>query len=128
MNNNYVRHMPWNWFVKRPAYVRFMARELTAIAVGVYLIEFLLILHRLSLGEAAFVATLDQLTHPLAIAANAALLLGAAWHSITWFNLTPKAMPVFLGAKRVADAPVAIAMGYIPWIAVTVLVLWGVCP
>jgi fumarate reductase subunit C len=118
--------MPWNWFVKRPAYVRFMARELTAIAIGVYLLETLLLLYRFSLGQGAFVATLDQLTQPTVIAANTVLFLGAAWHSITWFNLTPKAMPVFLGANRVADAPVAIAMGYLPWIAVSAIIFWGV--
>ena len=64
--------------------------------------------------------TVTTLIRPLAMAA-------ALFHSITWFNLTPKAMPVFRGENRLADPLVAFGMGYLPWIVVTVLIVWGVC-
>ena len=129
MRKPYQQPHPWNWFVKRPAYVRFMLRELTAVFLGGYLIFLLFFLGRLGSGDSApFVALLDRLKSPLSVFLHGLVLVAALWHSITWFNLTPKAMPLFRGERRVADPLVAIGMGYLPWAIVTILVLWGICP
>ena len=116
------------WFLRRSGYILFMLRELTAVFLGIYLIFLLVFLCRLGSGPEQFASMLVHLKRPSCIALHALVLLAAAWHAITWFNLTPKAMPVFLGAKRLADPLVAIGMGYLPWLIVTAVILWAVCP
>ncbi len=55
------------------------------------------------------------------------LIFGAAlYHSFTWFNLTPKIMPLYVAEEKVPDLWAAIVMGYLPWVVVTAVVLWGV--
>ena len=126
MPQRYHRTQPWNWFFKRPAYVKFMVRELTAVFVAVYLIFLLVWLARLGAGKDSFAELLAAMTQPESRWLHAAALIAALWHSITWFNLTPKAMPVFCGENRVPDPLVAIGMGYLPWVVVSILILWGV--
>jgi len=116
---------PWNWFLKRPRYALFMVRELTAVLVGAYLIFLLVLLHRLGSGQGEFTELMRAMTSPLTMAFHAIVLIAALWHSITWFNLTPKAMPFFLGENRVADPLIAIAIGYLPWLVVTMLIIWA---
>ena len=128
MSTPYHRPHPWNWFLKRRGYVRFMVRELTAVFVGAYLVFLIVTLGRLGSGQSAFVAFLAEISHPLWRVLHGIVLVAALWHSITWFNLTPRAMPVFRGDVRISDPLVAIAMGYLPWIVVSILILWGVCP
>ena len=53
-------------------------------------------------------------------------LASAVWHTVTWFQATPKALPVYLGENKVGDAQVAIGMGYLPWLVVSAIVLWGI--
>ena len=68
---------------------------------------------------------LDAATTPTAILLHSLALAAALFHSITWFNLTPKIMPMYIGEDRVPDLLAAIAMGYLPWVVVSVAVLWG---
>jgi fumarate reductase subunit C len=121
-------HRPWPgaWFLQRRGYVKFMLRELTALFVGIYLIVMLAFLHRMGQGEAAFGGLLASLTRPGWRVLHALALAAAVWHSITWFNLTPKAMPLRIGERRVPDAWVALAMGYLPWLVVTLLILLAI--
>jgi fumarate reductase subunit C len=126
MPGAYRRPQPWNWFLNRPRYLMFMLRELTAVLVGAYLIFLLVLLTRLGAEQAAFVDFLRTLTGPLSMIFHVVVFLAAMFHSITWFNLTPKAMPFFLGEKRVADPVIAVAMGYLPWAIVTVVIIWAV--
>ena len=102
-----------------------MLREFTAVIVGAYLIFLLILLCRLGAEQAAFV---DLLMGRLARIFHVVALLAALFHSITWFNLTPKAMPFFLGEKRVADLMIAIGLGYLPWAIVTIIIIWAVMP
>ena len=126
MSNPLHRAHPWNWFTRRPAYIKFMVREVTALFVGAYLIFLLVVLRKLGAGEEAFVEYLGVLTSPLSVLLHLLVLAAAVFHSVTWFNLTPKAMPVFWGENRVADPLVAFGIGYLPWIIVTLLIVWGV--
>lgn len=128
MSGPYQQPGSAGWFLRRSGYVLFMLRELTAVFLGIYLIFLLLFLCRLGSGEEQFLTLLVYLNRPLCMVFHAMVLLAATWHAITWFNLTPKAMPLFLGSKRLADPLVAIAMGYLPWLVMTAVILWAVCP
>ncbi len=45
------------------------------------------------------------------------------FHTITWFNLAPSAMPVRLGGKRVPAVMVA-APSYVAWVVVSAFIGW----
>lgn len=127
MSHPYHRPQPWNWFLKRRGYVLFMVRELTSVLVGLYLIVLLFFLSKFGAGEESFGQFMDSMHNPFWIVLHVLMLVGATWHSITWFNLTPRAMPVRIGEKRLADPLVALLMGYLPWIVLTILIMMGVC-
>lgn len=124
MNKKYVK--PWNattWFTRRPGYIMFMVRELTALFLAIYLVALLVILGKLS-DAASFVTLLSDLTSPGWRILHAVALVATVWHAITWFNLTPKAMPVFIGENRAPGPLVAIGMGYAPWAVVSAFIVW----
>jgi len=49
-------------------------------------------------------------------------LLFAVYHSVTWFAVTPKAMPLSLGGERVADKTI-VGVHYAAWGLVSLIVL-----
>ena len=126
MKQRYETPMPWNWFTSRRGYRLFMIREATSVFLGAYLIYLIFWVYRLGQGPETFAETIDAARHPLSVALHILALCAALYHSITWFNLTPKIMPMYIGEDRVPDVWAAVIMGYLPWIVVTVVILWGV--
>lgn len=106
----YVREVPkFRWFFRHPRYLRYMARELSCVFIGAYTLLLVAGLKRLSEGQAAYEAFLDSLGSPASVAFHVIALGFALYHSVTWFNLTPKALPVqvgedFLPARVIAGA------------------------
>jgi fumarate reductase subunit C len=62
------------------------------------------------------------LKSPASIAFHVATLAFATYHSITWFNLTPKALPLQVGEQFVPDWVIAGAH-YAAWAALSVAIL-----
>lgn len=126
MKNRYQTPMPSTWFMHRAGYRRFMAREGTAIAIAAYLVYLIVLLYRMSQGSDAYGELIALARTPVAVVLNSLLFGAVLFHSFTWFNLTPKIMPMYVAEERVSDFWAAIFMGYLPWFTVTALVLWGV--
>jgi fumarate reductase subunit C len=121
----YVREVSrTRWFFRRPRYMRYMAREVTCVFIGVYTLVLVVGLARLAQGRAAYEAFLQALQSPASIAFLVLALLFSAYHSITWFNLTPKAMPLQVGEKFVPDGVIAGAH-YLGWAIVSAVVLFA---
>jgi fumarate reductase subunit C len=57
------------------------------------------------------------------IALNGVSLLFVLLHTITWFNLTPRALPVRVRGKRVADWLIA-APNYVAWLVISAGIAW----
>jgi fumarate reductase subunit C len=97
----YVRSMDGWW--RRDAYfIRYMAREVTAVFVAAYAAVLLVGLVRLGQGEAAFNAWLQALKSPLSLLFHLILLATFVYHTWSWFNIMPKTLPMmFVGGKRV---------------------------
>ena len=125
MKNRYGTPLPPTWFMQRPGFRRFMARESTAVFVRGYVVFLLVWLARLGQGPEAFTAMVEATRHPMSIVLHAVALLGAVYHSVTWFNLTPQITPLYVGEDRLPDAVAAIVMGYAPWVGITGFVVWG---
>lgn len=119
----YIRPMSVIWWTKRTPYVMFMLREFSSVFVAAYAVWFLLLLHRLRQGPAAFEAELGNLASPLAIMFHVVALAFALLHTITWFHLTPKAMAIRRGEERVPAAMI-IAPNYVAWIVISAVVAW----
>ena len=126
MSGQYHRPHRWAWFLERPGYVRFMIRELTSFFVAGYLIVFLVTLAKLGGGDAVFAEWVGTLSGPGWMVAHVVALVAAVWHSVTWFNVVPQAMPMYLGEDRVPAGVAAVLMGYGPWLTVSAVIVWWV--
>ncbi|OGA39440.1 MAG: hypothetical protein A3G24_16380 [Betaproteobacteria bacterium RIFCSPLOWO2_12_FULL_62_13] len=114
------------WFFRHPRYLRYMAREVTCLFIGGYTLLMVVGLKSLSEGRAAYEAFLESLRSPGSIVFHVLALGFALYHSITWFNLTPKALPVQVGEEFV-PAGVISGAHYGAWalLSLAVLVLAG---
>ena len=119
----YVRGVPRTWFLRHPRYVRYMAREFSCLFIGAYTLLLVVGLKRLTEGPEAYADFLELLGTPLAIAFHLLALMFSAYHSITWFRLTPKALPVQIGDRFLPDGLIAGAH-YAGWALVSLVVLW----
>lgn len=122
-NQPYVRPMPASWWLRQERYVRYMIREATCLFIGLHALVLLLGVYRLTQGRDAFDAFLAALWGPAGQVMSAVILLMAAVHSVTWFNLTPKAMPLWIGDAK-APGWVIVGAHYAGWFVVSVVVLF----
>jgi len=127
LRRGYVRPMQ-GWWRRDPFFVKYMIREVTAVAVLVYAIILMMGVLRLSQGEAAFSGWLAALRSPGYILLHLVLLFSMAVHAKSWFDIMPKTMPLmFVGGQRVEGSTIT-RTGYIVTVAATVLALaivWG---
>lgn len=128
LRRGYVRPMQ-GWWRRDPFFVKYMIREVTAVAVLVYAIILMVGVVRLSQGEAAFNGWLAALKTPGSILLHLVLLASMIVHAKSWFDIMPKTMPLlFMGGHRVEGSTIT-RTGYIVTIVATALVLalvWGV--
>ena len=97
----YVRSMD-GWWRTDAYFLRYMAREVTAVFVAAYAAVLLVGLVRLGQGEAAFNGWLQYLKTPRMLVFHLIVLATFVYHTWSWFNIMPKTMPImFVGGKRV---------------------------
>ena len=111
------------WWLAQPRYVRYMARETSCLLIGAYTGVIVIGLLRLAEGAAAWAAFLAALQTPLSITFHLVALAFALYHSTTWFNVTPKAMPLQIGEAQVPGG-VIIGAHYAAWAVLSVLVFY----
>ena len=109
------------WWLGKWAYVKFILRELSSVAVAWTVAIVLLQIRALTGGSEAYLRLEHRLSSPWMIALNLVAFAFLLLHSITWFNLAPKAMVVRIGGKRL---PAAFISGpqYLAWIAISAIV------
>lgn len=103
----YLRPITSEWIFRHPRYLRYLVREFSCLFIGGYTLLLVAGLKSLSEGRAAYEAFLECLRSPASIAFHLLALAFAAYHSITWFNLTPKALPLQLGEEFVPDVAIS---------------------
>ena len=120
----YVRTIPKvRWFLRHPRYIRYMAREATCLFIGAYTLLLVWGLRELSNGPAAWQAFLECLRSPASVIFHVLALGFATYHSITWFNLTPKALPLQMGESFVPDAVIS-GVHYAGWAVLSLAILF----
>lgn len=111
------------WWLGKWAYVKFILRELSSLAVA-WTVALILYQATSLLGGPESYATFQQhMGSPLMIAINVIAFAFLLFHSITWFNLAPKAMAVRMGGKRVPGILIS-GPQYLAWIAVSAIVFY----
>ena len=120
----YVRKVERSWWLRQPRYIRYMVRELTSLFVGLYCALLAVGLIRLSQGQAAWDAFVATISSPLGVAFQLICLVFAIYHSVTWFALTPKAMPLTIRGEPLPGV-VIVGAHYAVWAAVSIVILIG---
>jgi fumarate reductase subunit C len=111
------------WWLGRWPYFRFILRELSSVFVAWFVLITVLQIRALRRGPAVYEGFQQWLRSPILVLANVVALLFVVFHAATWFNLTPKAMPLRLGGKRVPSLLI-VGPGYLAWLAVSAAVAW----
>ena len=118
----YVRKAERSWWLHHPRYVAYMVRELTSLFVGLYCALLVVGLIRLAQGQAAWDGFVAAFSSPLGVSLQLVCLAFAIYHSVTWFALTPKAMPLMIKDEPVPDMAI-VGAHYVAWAVVSVVVL-----
>jgi fumarate reductase subunit C len=118
----YVRTVKPNWWLGQRRYVAYMVRELTSLFVGLYCVLLVVGLFRLAQGRAAWEGFVAALSTPLGVSLQLVCLALATYHSVTWFALTPKAMPLAVRGEPV-PAMAIVGAHYAAWAIVSLIVL-----
>src|SRR5262249_24896252 len=121
----YRKRVSTYWWAERWQSLKFILRELSSIAVGYLVAVILWLFWSLSQGPESYAAFQDWVKTPLLILVNIIALLFVLYHTITWFNLAPKAMPVRVGGKRLPDWMIS-APNYVAWIIISLVIAWFV--
>jgi fumarate reductase subunit C len=111
------------WWTQQWRSFKFILRELSSVAVGYCGAILLVLLWSLTQGPEAYATFQSWLKTPLFILMSLIAFGFVLYHSITWFNLAPKAMPVRVGGKRLPEWMIA-APNYVAWIAISAVVVW----
>jgi fumarate reductase subunit C len=126
----YVRPMG-QWWRRDPFFMRYMAREATALGVAVYVLVLLIGVVNLCRGEAAWNAWVQVLRSPASLVLHGVLLAAMVYHTQSWFEIMPKTMPMmFIGGRRVAASTIT-RVGFAAALvasAVLYLLVWSVKP
>jgi fumarate reductase subunit C len=123
LGKTYKKKMPIFWWTHRWVHIKFISRELTSMFVAFYSILFLFFINAVSSGPTEYDAFLEKLESGGFIAFHIIAFLILIFHSVTWFNLAPKAMVVKIGKQRVPGVVVALS-NYAGWVFISILIIW----
>ena len=108
----------WSW-----PYTKFVLREISSIFVAFFVVITLFQIRALGRGAAAYARFEARLHSPLLVMLNLVVFAFVLLHTITWFNLAPKAMVVRVAGRRV-PALLIVASNYGAWLVVSAIVAW----
>lgn len=111
------------WWLKHPRYMRYMSREVTCVFIGAFALLMVCALERLSAGQAAYESFLGALQGPLSVFGLLLVLAFSVHNATSWFNVTPKALPVQIGEEFLAGKYI-VGAHYAVWAVVSLVVLF----
>ena len=121
--STYHRPVSNTWWLQRKPYILFMIRELTSVFVAGYCIFLLVLVYKLTQGAEAYGNLIAALKLPSSIMLHFITLAFVLYHTITWFNLTPKILVIYRGEERIPQGLVA-GTFYAGWVMVSVFLAW----
>src|SRR5688572_1543819 len=122
-SKTYKKRMSIFWWASRWAHIKFISRELTSVFVAGYVILFMFYIRSILQGPEAFEGFSSLLRSPYMIGLHMIALLALLFHSVTWFNLAPKALVIKIGNKNVPGIVIAL-MNYGGWLVISIALIW----
>ena len=120
----YVREVSkTRWYFKHPRYLRYMSREVTCVFIGAFALLLLCTVERLSEGRAAYESFIAAITGPWSAFGLLVVLAFALHNTTSWFNVTPKAMPVQIG-EDFLPGKFIVGAHYAAWLIASLLILY----
>ncbi|TDI64561.1 MAG: hypothetical protein E2O88_11255 [Bacteroidetes bacterium] len=119
----FIKDKPIFWWAKKWVHARFILRELTSVPVAFYAILLIVQIRAINLGPEAYANFTDWLKTPLALTMHMVSFLFVIYHSITWFNLAPKAMVIRVGKIRIPGLLIA-GLNFAVWVVFSVAIVW----
>ena len=119
----YRPHVSVYWWLGEWHYLKFILREISSVFVAWFVILTLAQLWALRSGPESYARFQHWVQNPVVIAVNVISLFFVVFHSVTWFNLAPKAMAVRVRGKRLPDILLS-APNYAMWAVLSVAVGW----
>ena len=118
----YIRRMPATWWFRNSYITVFTIRELTCLFVAGYAVFLLVLLYRYGQGREQFHQFFEALKSPISLILHAITFGFVVFHTVTWFNLTPKVVILWRGEKKVSPGLI-VSAHYALWLLVSVVVL-----
>lgn len=119
----YVRPIGVFWWVRKRSYFLFVMRELSSFFVAWFVLYLLLFVHAVDEGNAEYQDFLDTASSPAMVVINVIAAVFLVLHTVTWFDLTPKAMVLEVRGRRVPAAAI-IGAQYAGLLVVSAFVYW----
>jgi fumarate reductase subunit C len=119
----YRKRVSTYWWLQRWEYLRFVLREISSVFVAIFVVEMLLQIYALSLGPEAYADFESLLKNPIVIAINVISFLFVVFHSITWFNLSARAMSIRVGGKKVPGFLIS-GPNFAAWLFISAAIAW----
>ena len=119
----YRRALPVFWWVRKRTYFVFVMRELSSLFIAWLVLYLLLFVRAVGRGETAYADFLDWAASPWLVGLNVVAFAFVVLHTVTWFSLTPQAMVLQVGGRRVPPAAI-IGAQYAALAVVSAFVLW----
>jgi fumarate reductase subunit C len=122
MTRELTKPLPWNWWLKKAVYFRFMMRELTSVAVFAYALLVIWALWSAADAE-AFSAFYTVLSNSLSVWLHVVILALALYHTGTWIALTPKVTVLWRNDEQV-DPDLIIGATSVLFLIISGAVIW----
>jgi succinate dehydrogenase subunit C len=119
----YRKRVSTYWWLQRWEYLRFVLREISSVFVAIFVVEMLLQIYALSLGPEAYADFQSLLKNPVVIALNVVSFFFVVFHSITWFNLSARAMSIRVGGKKVPGFMIS-GPNFAAWFVISAVIAW----
>ena len=119
----YRKRVSTYWWLQRWEYLRFVLREISSVFIAIFVIETLFQIYALSSSPEAYSAFLDILKNPFVLALNVISLLFVIFHSITWFNLSARAMSIRVGGKKIPGFMIS-GPNFVAWFVISAVIAW----
>jgi fumarate reductase subunit C len=111
------------WWTKKRTYFLFVMRELSSIFVAWLVLYLVLLIRAVVDSEAAYDDFLDWAASPVLVVVNIVAFAFIVLHTVTWFLLTPQAIVLNVGGRRV-PGPAIIAAQYAGLGVVSAFIFW----
>ncbi|CRK85496.1 Fumarate reductase subunit C [Candidatus Providencia siddallii] len=99
----YIREIKSDWWRKNNFYKLYMMRECTSIFQIWFSFLVLYGIFMLKNGEKSWFIFINFLNNPIVYIINTITLIAMLIHTITWFNLVPKAINIIINDIKISE-------------------------